>query len=56
MKKFDKYNFIMLQLIAFFGGATLTSIFVTKSHTWYFTLPVCLLALTVIIVRLIRNK
>lgn len=47
---------ILLQILAFTGGMTFTSIFITKSETWNLTLPIFLTSLLIIIVDIILRK
>ena len=47
---------ILVQILAFVGGWTVSSIFITKSENWKISLPIFLSTLLIMIVDIVLNR
>ena len=47
---------ILVQILAFVGGWTVSSIFISKSETWKISLPIFLSILLIMIVDIVLNR
>jgi hypothetical protein len=47
---------ILVQILAFVGGLTVSSIFITKSETWKISLPIFLSTSLIMIVDIVLTK
>jgi uncharacterized membrane protein YoaK (UPF0700 family) len=47
---------ILVQILGFVGGWTVSSIFITKSENWKISLPIFLITLVILIINIILNR
>lgn len=56
MNKLNAVNQMLLSILAFTGGFSFSSMFITKSTNWYISLPIFVIALISLIINVKKNK